>query len=322
MIFEKTAHRARGQWSGILQELGIAKSHLQNKHGPCPMCGGKDRFRFDNKEGNGTWFCNGCGAGDGMQLAILFLREDFQAVAKRIDGIIGTVKADAPPPAKLSTEKRRALLRQLWMDSARIVPGDVVDRYLSSRRLDEAQYPNDLRTVLKAYDGDGGVRPAMIAVVRDAEGKAMTIHRTFLHPDGSRKALMPEPRKIMPGPWPDGSAVRLSQWTEGALGIAEGIETAMSAAVEFEMPVWAALNAGRLERWEPPAGCTEVAIFGDNDDSFTGHAAAYVLAKRLWLKGVRVTVHIPRNPGDDWCDVWTRRHCTPPRPAPTSIAAE
>ncbi|NYY79755.1 hypothetical protein DMH17_06695 [Raoultella planticola] len=32
------------------------------------MCGGADRFRFDDKEGRGTWFCNQCGAGDGLKL--------------------------------------------------------------------------------------------------------------------------------------------------------------------------------------------------------------------------------------------------------------
>ena len=43
---------------------------LSGKHGPCPLCGGRDRFRFDDKDGRGTYFCSGCGAGDGVRLAM------------------------------------------------------------------------------------------------------------------------------------------------------------------------------------------------------------------------------------------------------------
>ena len=41
---------ATGRWPNILAHFGIAESFLTGKHGPCPICGGKDRFRFGNKE--------------------------------------------------------------------------------------------------------------------------------------------------------------------------------------------------------------------------------------------------------------------------------
>lgn len=47
---------ARGHWSRILPALGV--NVLKNRHQPCPVCAGKDRFRFDDQEGRGTWFCN------------------------------------------------------------------------------------------------------------------------------------------------------------------------------------------------------------------------------------------------------------------------
>jgi phage/plasmid primase-like uncharacterized protein len=59
---------ATGHWILILQAAGISPQFLQNKHGPCPICGGKDRFRLDNIDGRGTYFCNQCGAGDGLNL--------------------------------------------------------------------------------------------------------------------------------------------------------------------------------------------------------------------------------------------------------------
>ena len=57
-----------------------------------------------------------------------------------------------------------------------------------------------------------------------------------------------------------------------------------------------------LANWTPPEGCTEVAIFGDNDPKFAGQAAAYQLASRLASTGIDVTVHIPRQSGWDWND--------------------
>lgn len=36
----------------------ISERALENKHGPCPICHGKDRYRFDDLEGKGTFYCN------------------------------------------------------------------------------------------------------------------------------------------------------------------------------------------------------------------------------------------------------------------------
>ena len=109
----------------------------------------------------------------------------------------------------------------------------------------------------------------------------------------------------MLGSMPTGAAVRLAPH-EDKLGIAEGIETALAASVLFNMPVWAALNAGLLS-WTPPAEVETVFVFGDNDASATGQAAAYALAQRLKAKGVAAFVEIPTRTGDDWADVLARQ---------------
>jgi len=62
---------ARGKWPFILADSGINPGTLQNRHGYCPGCGGTDRFRFDDKNGDGTFYCNGGGnpvSGDGFKL--------------------------------------------------------------------------------------------------------------------------------------------------------------------------------------------------------------------------------------------------------------
>ncbi|ELW7338012.1 DNA primase, partial [Yersinia enterocolitica] len=45
------AAQARGKWDFILDALAISHS---KQHSPCPACGGKDRFRFDDRQGAGT----------------------------------------------------------------------------------------------------------------------------------------------------------------------------------------------------------------------------------------------------------------------------
>ena len=54
MQLNNAAELASGRWHGILTALGVPQEFLTGKHGPCPICGGKDRFRFDNKNGRGT----------------------------------------------------------------------------------------------------------------------------------------------------------------------------------------------------------------------------------------------------------------------------
>lgn len=306
MNHDKTDHAAKGKWRGILMEFGIPAKTLTGKHTSCPLCGGVDRFRFDNKEGRGTYICGQCGAGNGFDLAMKFTGKRFGEVASAIDGFVGNVKTEAVQKP-MGEDKRIKALRSVWLDSAPVTPGDLADKYLRSRGLGEKEYPKALRFAAALPDGEGGVRPCVIALVGVYGEKPATMHRTFLRPDGLAKAEMASPRKLMPGEVPDGVCVQLSDWTGGPLGIAEGIETAMAASALYGIPVWSAINAGFLEKWTPPSDCTEVAVFGDNDPKFGGQAAAYRLAHRLAVKGLEVTVHIPRQAGTDWADEWAMR---------------
>lgn len=99
-----------------------------------------------------------------------------------------------------------------------------------------------------------------------------------------------------------GNTLGINQCFPSTLGIAEGVETALSASVAFGLPVWSAISAGGLEKWAPPTGVNRVVIFGDNDLSGTGQASAWILAKRLIAADVAVDVRIPAIPGTDWAD--------------------
>lgn len=306
MYHDRTKSAAKGKWRGILLSLGVPEHFLRDKHGPCPICDHKENYRWDNKDGSGSYICT-CGAGDGMALAMAWTGQDFASTAAQIDGLLGNVKPDSPVrQAEFTEEQRRQALRHLWKSTGPIVSGDLADKYLTARGVGDSTYPASLRFGSAVKDGAGGVRPCLVAMVCNADGSPATMHRTFLRPDGQAKAEMDAPRKLMPGSLPEGSAVRLSEWTGGALGIAEGIETALSASALYEMPVWAAINANMLAKWVPPEGCEEIAIFGDNDAKMAGQAAAYHLAHRLLVKGRQASVHIPDIVGTDWNDVLLR----------------
>jgi putative DNA primase/helicase len=298
---EKTADRARGRWRSILPALGIDSNFLVNRHGPCPICGGDDRFRFDDKEGDGTWFCNRCRSGDGIKLVMRVRGVDFVAACALIDPEIGNSEPEQPRDEPDAEQVRRSM-RQMGENAVPVALLDPVHRYLSRRLGDDIVIPSCLRTLRSCLYKDEdrlSYHPVMLASVRDVEGRAVALHRTFLTPDG-HKADVLQVRKVI-GKLPDGCAVRLSEPAH-VMGIAEGIETALSASILHRIPVWAALNSGRLKAWIPPEQAMEIIIFGDNDTNCDGQDAAYALGKRL-NRTITAQVLIPEIPGTDWNDV-------------------
>jgi len=293
----KTVDAARGKWFGILRHFGLDESYLRNRHGPCPMCGGRDRFRWDDKQGSGSYYCTHCEPGDGMALLMRYTGMDFKTAAKAVDEVVGNVEAKPAKPARDPRVRLRAVYQGLQsMDAINPVRLYLRHRCLSPSPI--TQYHPAL-----AYYDDGkrvGTYPAMIHMLTSAEGEPLTYHVTYLTQRGE-KAPVRAAKKVLPatGMLP-GGAIRLFEAGE-VLGIAEGIETALAASKRDGIPVWAAYSAGLLEKWQVPEGVSNVVIYGDNDESFTGQAAAYALARRLTNAGFGVDVRIPDWVGD-WAD--------------------
>lgn len=299
----QTSEASRGKWKGILLSFGVDRSFLSGKHGPCPMCEGKDRFRFDDKEGKGTYFCSGCGAGSGFDLIQKIKGWDFRTAAQEIDKIVGNVSV-AHHKQDISPERQREMLNRLWKGSEHIGHDDPVELYLKRRSLPLPQNRSCLRYNASCPVPGGAYAPAMIALISAPDGSHQTLHRTFLGPNG--KAEMDEPRAVMPGTISEGAAIRLAEFRD-CLGIAEGIETALAATAKFGFPVWAAINSTMLGKWIPPEGAKEIHVFGDNDSKYGGQAAAYALAHRLTVRNkLCVDVHIAPIAGEDWADIVAR----------------
>jgi putative DNA primase/helicase len=292
----KTADRARGKWRGILLALGVHQRFLTGKHGPCPFCEGRDRFRWDNDKGNGSFIWSVCGAGDGFEFLKRTKGWDFRTTAQEVDKIVGGVK-DEPIRQAADPEAIKRRLRNLWAGSQPLTGDDPASAYLASRNV--AHKASCLRFHAQCPKPFGeGYGQAMLALVSGTNGEAVTIHRTFIEQtDGKRL------RATMPGELPEGCAVRLFPVQGNRIGIAEGIETSIAAAKRFNLPVWAALNATMLGKWTPPDGVDEVVIFGDNDAAYGGQASAYALAHRLVTRlRMKVAVRIPDQTGRDWAD--------------------
>ncbi|MCP4318002.1 MAG: P4 alpha zinc-binding domain protein [Hyphomicrobiales bacterium] len=302
--FKPIWEKARGRWYGILPAMGIDRNYLTGKAGPCPMCGGKDRFTFDDKQGNGTYICRNCGAGTGVQFVQKFCGVEFKEAARLIDEQIGSSPITYSQPAP-SADQQHEAMNALWLSSVPVTVGDPVHAYLM-RRLGEIVVSPDIRFVERCrYPGSKpSYHPAMVAMVRNSAGNPCQIHRTYLTDDG-HKAAVECPRRVMAGDHPKGSAVRLLEAGD-VLGVAEGIETAFAAQKLFDVPVWAALTASRLELWEPPKQTRYVIIFADNDRSFAGLKAAACLAYRL-ARRLAVEIRQPPAVGDDWNDHWMRQ---------------
>jgi len=327
---------AHDHWSAILTTLCIPAEALRNRHGPCPGCGGKDRFRYDDRDGAGTWVCSQGGgeplAGDGFGLLQHVHGWTFPEALREVAGTLG-LGLDARLPYERRTRHRAkprerrprepernsraaASLRRVWtgsepLDLRRHPPAR---RYLERRGLGAiiGDPPSGLRfhPALDYWetDDDGKLRkigefPALLSVVTAPSGQPVSLHRTYLTPEGT-KATVSSPRKMMTPATPHalaGASIRLDS-CDTTLAVAEGLETALAARVlDRSRPVWSAVNSSGLAALVIPPRVREVVILVDHDRA--GMDATRKLARRLLGEGRTVRIALPSTPGDDWNDV-------------------
>jgi|GEM_PF-911450 len=111
MKADEVKRQSAGRWVQILRDVcGLTDSQLNpNSHGPCPQCGGEDRFRaLDDVAETGALYCNKCFStrnGDGFA-AIQWLKNvtfpgAVKLVAEALAGVApASLKTKAPSKAK------------------------------------------------------------------------------------------------------------------------------------------------------------------------------------------------------------------------------
>ncbi len=314
----------RSGWPFVLAALGINEAALSGrKNLPCPACGGRDRFTFDNRQGRGDFYCRQCGPGSGFDLLMRVFGWDFRTALARVvetarlggpatspAGTLSSASGAPNAPPQTASAPSRPHARQLALLRASCPIADCAPavRYLEGRALWPLPPGQALRAHVAADYWHEGARvgrfAALLAPVVDGDGVLASLHITFLDPQG-QKLTDHEPRKLLGKLTGHAAcAVRLMPANSDALGIAEGIETALSASLIHGMPVWAALNTSLLAKFEPPPGVHRVAIFADRDAP--GLEAAITLRERLDGR-CSVETHVPGAPAKDWNDILTAR---------------
>ena len=235
--------------------------------------------------------------------------EDILAALARERLLVpGAAAAAAVSPASAARDLSQAALR-VW-GAARPIARSPVAAYLGGRAI-ETDDPG-LRYLARTPHGPKPLtqfRRAMIAAVRDNHG-LVAVHRSFLDPRQPRLASLAEPRCGL-GRFGRG-AVRLGGIGR-KLGLAEGIETALSVSQLFGLPCWATLGTERFALIELPPGVEALALFLDHD---AGGRRAEALARAAFSEDLPIEVHVPDKPGDDWNDVLRARSgCGAPVPA-------
>jgi hypothetical protein len=247
--------------------------------GPCPLCGAsqtkKSGGAFSVDPQAKLWKCWACGeGGDAVDLEHALhgrpgesLRDTAMRLAEDRPAQRGPRRTAIQPLSERPLSGRAAhraseeawkarAAAQLWRDAAPAA-GSPVETYLRARGVCGRPLElalRQLRFAAEAYHsgpGKAAVRlPAMVGLVRAPAGPTGGVHVTYLAPDGSAKTAR-TPAKRMWGPQSregaPGGVWLTHPEAQGPLVVAEGIESALSAAVLLGRPC-RAVAALALER--------------------------------------------------------------------------
>jgi phage/plasmid primase-like uncharacterized protein len=267
--------------------------------GPCPVCGGRDRFAVHIKKQ--CWNCRGCAAGgDIIKLVEHVDGISFKGAVETLAG--NTVRPQAKPAPVRHDDDRRWLEQAdaIWRASSPLVPDAI--NYFAQRRIniDDVPEHGGLRFHVRCpWQGD--TAPAIVGRFTTALSN---------EPRGIwRRPISGEKPKTL-GPMA-GCVIRLwpDEAVEQGLVLGEGVETVLSAATRIRhkgtllQPAWAACSASNLERFPVLSGIEALTILVDNDASGTGQKAAAACAARWSVAGREVTRLTPKILGADFNDV-------------------
>lgn len=271
--------------AAIVGRLQLKPSGRNCWQGNCPACGYADALNLTEKDGKPLWHCHACGDGDAVAV---FLHDPYQAPVPLVHRGV-TFRPDA---------HKAAFIREIWQQTLPAA-GTVVEHYLAQRGL-IGPIPPTLRYLPNCLHTPTGKRfMAMVAAVTLWPSRgAVAIHRTYLKPDGSGKIEHPQARMMLGHA--SGGAVRLASHGD-RLGIAEGIETALSVQQSASLPMWACLSTSGLQNVVVPDDVREVIICADNDPP--GLKAAHTAAERLTALGKRVRISTPPQDETDFNDI-------------------
>jgi putative DNA primase/helicase len=293
-----------GKWRGILEAEGVSPKVMNGRHQPCPVCEGRDRFRFDDK-GIGRFYCSQCGPGDGFKLLMLLNGVSFPEAKSIAMEHAGVIEADQPKVERDTASKRQSLIKA-WRGGNRNALG--LQEYFTSRAIPIA-YADDVclkwhpNLPWMVFDEDNnrrtGSNPALLARYFQWDGKGkmtpVTIHRIWPSGCPKKKMVMPPILDFEGIFCPVGG-------TSTVMGICEGLESALSYRSMSGITTWSVYSAEEMKKFNPPRGIQQLHIGVDIDYSYTGQAAGYELARRLRSSRPEIETKIVRPTAEDGLD--------------------
>lgn len=225
----------------------------------------------------------------------------------------------------------------MWLKAQELTPtsfpGCLVDIYLKGRAIDlvagmivkKRPLPGCIR-FFPAHDyhtADGELieLPCIPVLMSGPDGKPRGLHRTWMQPDGSGKAILPEPkvnkpRKIWPAGW-QGSVMRIAKGAgnhspeeaarrglSAPLIVTEGLEDALACALAMpDRRVWAAGTLGNIGLVPVLPCVSSITVCADNDWG-KGQAEAALDTAIAALRKHGKPVYVARSPrGKDMNDL-------------------
>jgi hypothetical protein len=304
MIATSILDRARGvSIAEGSARLGFKLPHGREHQGPCPRCGGNDRFSINPKKN--VWNCRHCGGGgDAISLVKHVRGVDFRGAVEFLTGERDLDPAPQPRPAPQPAEddepRRIAGARNIWR-ATRDANGSVVDSYMRARGFDPIddrdaltiRFAPDFRMKLK--DHTRATAPAMVCAIRDiravldrlarergglaeAEARVLSdeelivgIHATALLDDGSGKRFGGDSRRVH-GVTRNAGVLLGDAWGPhygSGVTLVEGIEDARAALALGAGTAIACGSAGAIGRFDPIPAIQHVVFALENDESGT-----------------------------------------------------
>lgn len=292
---EKAEDLAFGRWPDILTSRGMDPTFFNCKQGPCPFCGGTDRYRWVAKKYGGVWVCNSCTEGkyatgfnmlmrhmgyNGFREAADDVRDYFSANpnVKPISREQRLVEANNWTPEKIQRNTARML--KTWNEAIEVTYGDPVSNYMQNRVPGMDFMPANIRfhqgLEYWAPPPEGQERPvllgrfpAMVALAEAPDGSIAQLHKTYLTPEGA-KANVPLAKKTDLGVGVNSFAVRMLEPVGDKLGVCEGLETGWASAMLRDMPIWPCLNGPAMAEFQLPeylyGQVKTLVIFADSDE--------------------------------------------------------
>ena len=250
--------------------------------GPCPKCGGTDRFAVNTRKG--LFQCRICQArGDGIALVQFDRGCDFPAaltwLCGELAGVSEAERAERLAKARAAHRKAEAeaakfranaikAARSIWQAGEKPA-GTPVEAYLQRRGIDIQRlggvpicirFHPDLRYMVEAGKGQRRMiqsGPAMLAAIQGPDGKFSGLHRTWLdlaQPKGKARITDPktgvvlESKKVLGSK--KGGSIRLTgDRPAETMVCAEGLETTWSAMMPGVYPdaaFWCLVDLGNM----------------------------------------------------------------------------